>query len=147
MNKFSAMIFASAISLFASQTQASPGGDKFVANCSGCHGEDAAGIPGMAPPLKDAPLWQGLGDKRSEYIAGVVTGGMGGTLHTPAGDTEGMVMPPQDFIDTADLVDITAYVLQEVNHVPGGPDAAMIDKYKKSPLSHEELLKIRNGGK
>lgn len=147
MNKLLSAVFFSALGLLSVQANASPGGDKFVENCSGCHGEDAGGIPGMAPPLKDAPLWQALGDKRSEYIAGVVTGGMGGTLHTPAGDTEDMVMPPQDFIDTADLVQITAYVLQEVNHVPGGPSAEMIDKFKKSPLSHEELLKIRNGGK
>lgn len=132
--------------LFSLSAAASDGHDKFVANCSGCHGENAEGVEGMAPPLKNPDLWARLGDKRSEYVAGVVTGGMSGALQSDGNNYEGLVMPPQDFIDTADLVDIAHYVLNEVNHVDGGPDAALIDKLKNAPQSHEELHKLRNGG-
>lgn len=125
---------------------ATDGHDKFVANCSGCHGENAEGIEGMAPPLRNPELWARLGDKRNDYIAGVVTGGMSGTLNTGGSSFDGMVMPPQDFIDTAELVVITHYILNEVNHVEGGPDAALIDKLKSAPRSHEDLQKLRNGG-
>lgn len=122
------------------------GHDKFVANCSGCHGENAEGIEGMAPSLYNPELWAKLGDKRNDYIAGVVTGGLSGTLNASGNRFDGMVMPPQDFIDTTDLVAITHYILNELNHVAGGPDAALIDKLKNAPQSHKDLQKLRNGG-
>lgn len=125
---------------------ASGGQQKFVDNCSGCHGTEAEGIPGMAPPLNNPELWNKLGSKSSEYIAGVMTGGMSGTLHAKGNDYDGMVMPPQDFIDTADLVEISHYLLNEVNKVDGGPDAALIDKLKSAPKSHDDLHKLRDGG-
>ncbi|WP_186381664.1 c-type cytochrome [Yersinia massiliensis] len=121
------------------------GYDKFVANCSGCHGENAEGIEGMAPPLYNPELWAKLGDKRNDYIAGVITGGLSGTLNNSDNRFDGMVMPPQDFIDTADLVAITHYILNELNHVTGGPDAALFDKLKSAPHSHKDLQKLRNG--
>ncbi|WP_310607830.1 c-type cytochrome [Buttiauxella brennerae] len=136
-------LFASTLSLSA---LASDGHEKFVNNCSGCHGLEAEGIPGLAPALNNPDLWNKLGAKRNEYIAGVVTGGLSGKLKSKGNDYDGLVMPPQDFIETADLVDITRYVINDVNKVDGAPDATLINQLKSAPKSHEELHKLRNGG-
>lgn len=147
MNKIAfALISGLMASAPLSAALAADGHQKFIDNCSGCHGEQAEGIPGMAPPLDNPAMWQKLGDKRSDYIAGVVTGGMSGKLDAKGEVFDGMVMPPQDFIETADLVDITHYLLHDVNKLDGGPDAALIDKLKSAPKSHEELHKLRDGG-
>ncbi|BEI23015.1 c-type cytochrome [Vibrio fluvialis] len=124
---------------------AESGQDKFVTNCSGCHGMDAKGIIGLAPSLENPELWNRLGDKRDQYIAGVVTGGMSGKIESLGNSYQGFAMPPQSFLETADLVEITHYILSDINHLTGGPDASLIDKYKENPLSHQELHQLRNG--
>lgn len=124
---------------------AETGQDKFVTNCSGCHGMDAKGIVGLAPSLENPSLWSRLGDQRDRYIAGVVTGGMSGKIESLGNTYQGFAMPPQSFIDTADLVDITHYILSDINHLAGGPDAGLIDQYKENPLSHQELHQLRDG--
>ncbi|WP_261372805.1 c-type cytochrome [Yersinia mollaretii] len=145
--RLSAIACLLVVTCYALPASAFDGHDKFVANCSGCHGENAKGIEGMAPSLYNPELWTKLGDKRNDYIAGVLTSGLSGTLKTSNSSFDGMVMPPQDFIDTADLVAITHYILNEINHVEGGPgpDAVLIDKLKSAPKSHKDLQALRNG--
>ncbi|WP_206602466.1 c-type cytochrome [Chimaeribacter coloradensis] len=118
----------------------------FEENCASCHGADAEGIEGLAPPLHNADLWKTLGDNRQAYIAGVVTGGMSGTLTSKGSTYEGLVMPPLGYLDTATLVEITHYVLNEVNQAGDGPSAALITQYQANPPEHAALRKLRNGG-
>jgi mono/diheme cytochrome c family protein len=118
----------------------------FEENCASCHGADAEGIEGLAPPLHNADLWKALGDHRQAYIAGVVTGGMSGTLQSKGSTYEGLVMPPLGYLDTATLVEITQYVLSDVNKMGDGPSAALITQYQASPPEHAALRKLRNGG-
>lgn len=125
---------------------AQSGKELFGTYCSGCHGANAEGIEGLAPSLHNPQLWSKLGDKRNQYIAGVVTSGLSGKLVSLDKTYQGFAMPPQSFISSQDLVQITHYVLEDVNQQQGGPDQALIDEYKKKPFTHSELHQLRKGG-
>ena len=45
-----------------------------------CHQLGGVGSPGVAPPLVDGELWGALGDKAERYFAGVLIGGLSGTI-------------------------------------------------------------------
>ncbi|QLF93723.1 cytochrome c [Pseudomonas sp. ABC1] len=134
-----ALAVASAIPAFADDGQA-----LFVQNCSSCHGTDAEGIEGLAPPLHNPELWQALGDNSARYIAGVMTGGLSGTISAKGLDYFGLVMPPQSHIDSADLQRIARYVIA-LNEAAAAPDQALIDQLKAAPLAHKALRDIRKG--
>lgn len=124
---------------------ADDGAALFAQHCSGCHGPQAVGIEGIAPPLHNPELWQSLDAQAPRYIAGVMSGGLSGTLNVAGLDYMGLVMPPQSQIDSAQLASIAGYVLGELNGVASAPDAALIDQLKAAPLSHKELRAIRKG--
>ncbi|XAW90649.1 cytochrome c [Vibrio sp. CDRSL-10 TSBA] len=146
MSKSLRSVLTTAILLgMCSGANASSGQEKFATNCSGCHGLDAKGIVGLAPSLDNPELWKRLGSHRDQYIAGVVTGGMSGKIESLGNTYQGFAMPPQNYLETADLVEITHYILSDINHLSGGPDANLIDKYKENPLSHPELHQLRDG--
>lgn len=143
---WSALASLLTIALYATPAQAKTGQEMFVETCSGCHGADGKGIVGLAPSLENPDLWNKLGEHRDKYIAGVVTGGMSGKIESLGNTYQAMAMPPQSYVETQDLVQITHYILHDLNHLEGGPEAKMIDQYKQAPLSHQELHQIRNGG-
>lgn len=124
---------------------ADDGAALFAQHCSGCHGPQAVGIEGIAPPLHNPELWQGLGAQAPRYIAGVMSGGLSGALNVAGLDYMGLVMPPQSQIDSAQLASIAGYVLGELNGVSAAPDAALIDQLKAAPLSHKDLRTLRKG--
>ena len=134
-----ALLSVSAASAFAANPD-----PKFIETCSGCHGMDANGIPGMAPALNNPELWQKLGDQRQRYIAGIVTGGMSGKIVSKGQEYTNLVMPPFGYLSTDDLVEITNYIVHDLNQAGAGPDAALIEELKASPLSHKQLRQIRS---
>lgn len=115
----------------------------FANTCAACHGEAGVGTPGLAPPLQNPELWQRLGSKGNEYIAGVMTAGMSGTITVAGTKYRAMVMPPQSMIPSEDLAKIAEYVLVTLNGSKTSPDVALIDKLKASPMSHTKLREIR----
>jgi mono/diheme cytochrome c family protein len=131
------------VSLPASAETNAAGKAHFTETCAPCHGEGGVGIPGLAPPLVDSPLWSGLGDKAPHYFAGVVSNGMSGKISVLGQDYIGLVMPSQAALPDADLAAIGAYVLQDLNGLSVVPDEAMIGAAKATPTSHKALRKIR----
>lgn len=119
------------------------GADLFTNTCAACHGDAGVGIPGLAPPLQNPELWQRLGAKGNEYIAGVMTAGLSGTITVDGIKYQAMVMPPQSMVESEELVKIAEYVLTTLNGSDAVPDVALIDKLKATPLSHKELRAIR----
>ena len=75
----------------------------FSSICAACHGDQGQGTAGIAPPLVDPTLWQGLGDKAPVYIAGVMAGGMSGKINANGVDYIGLVMPTQGLQQRASL--------------------------------------------
>jgi mono/diheme cytochrome c family protein len=138
-------IFALALLTGASNAFAADvsGEDLFANTCAACHGAAGVGTPGLAPPLQNPELWQRLGAKSNEYIAGVMTAGMSGTITVAGTKYSAMVMPPQSMLPSNDLAEIAAYVLKTLNGNSTSPDVAFIDALKNKPLSHTELRAIR----
>ncbi len=119
------------------------GADLFSNTCAACHGDAGVGIPGLAPPLQNPELWERLGSKGNEYIAGVMTAGLSGTITVNVIKYQAMVMPPQSMIASEELAKIAEYVLTTLNSSDAIPDVALIDKMKATPLTHKELRTIR----
>ncbi len=117
----------------------------FSSICAACHGDKGQGTEGIAPPLVDPVLWQGLGDKAPVYIAGVMAGGMSGKINANGVDYIGLVMPTQAAHGADDLTAIAAYVLTKLNGLPAGPDKATVEAALAKPPSHKELRALRKG--
>jgi mono/diheme cytochrome c family protein len=117
----------------------------FEQRCSACHGAAGVGTEGIAPPLQNPELWQLLGAKGEIYIAGVMTGGMSGTLHIAENDYRGLVMPSQAQVGSNELASIAAYVVKTLNAGVASPSAKLIDELKATPMSHQALRALRKG--
>jgi len=128
-----------------SQTVFASGKAKFADRCSACHGAEGIGIEGLAPPLKNPELWKSLDTNGAKYIAGVMTGGMAGTINVDGVDYRGLIMPPQSFIESAELAEIAKYVVEYLNAAKSTPSVGLIDELKAAPLSHANLRAIRKG--
>ena len=121
------------------------GKSKFDSLCAACHGAQGVGIEGVAPPLQNPALWKALGENGAKYIAGVMTGGMSGTISVAGVDYRGLVMPPQSTIDSAELAAIAKYVVQNLNSGTSIPSVTLINDLKAAPIPHTELRAIRKG--
>lgn len=119
----------------------------FDNRCAACHGAAGVGIEGVAPPLQNPELWKSLGGNGAKYIAGVMVGGMGGTINIAGVDYRGLIMPTQSFVDSNELASIAQYVTQTLNGGSSSPTVALINETKAAPLSHNELRAIRKGAK
>ena len=115
----------------------------FVDNCSGCHQLAGAGQAGLAPPLTDKALWSGLGPRSTDYIAGVMLGGLTGTIIAGGQKYVGLAMPPQDWMTDAELQAVADYVLNDLNNqgidIPGQTFAEL----RQSPPAHSDLRALR----
>lgn len=119
----------------------------FGNRCAACHGAAGVGVEGLAPPLQNPELWKSLGGNGAKYMAGVMTGGMTGTITVADVDYRGLVMPAQSFIDSAELAMIAKYVVETLNAGASTPSIALIDELKAAPLPHAEIRAIRKGAK
>lgn len=121
------------------------GAQLFEKHCAACHGQGGVGIEGIAPPLSNPDLWSLLGEKGDTYIAGVMTGGMSGTLKVAGVDYRGLVMPAQSQLDSETLASIAAYVVKTLNGGVASPTANTIESLKTAPMSHQQLRLLRKG--
>ncbi len=146
MSKWLAHSFLISLLLLANSVWAEEAGKLlFEQRCAACHGAAGVGIEGIAPPLQNPELWQFLGEKGKTYIAGVMTGGMSGTINVAGNDYRGLVMPSQAHVESKDLASIAEYVVKTLNAGVAAPSASLIDEFKASPMSHPALRAIRKG--
>ncbi|WP_338720968.1 cytochrome c [Devosia sp. XK-2] len=111
----------------------------FIDNCSGCHQLGGVGQPGLAPPLIDGPLWENLGPRSPDYLAGVLVGGLTGTISAGGQTFIGLAMPPQDWMTDAEMQAVADYVLNELNGLDADLTLDTFAAARAAPLSHAEL--------
>lgn len=119
----------------------------FDNRCAACHGAAGVGIDSIAPPLDNPDLWKLLGDNGAKYIAGVMVGGMSGTINVAGIDYRCLVMPQHAFIDSAEMELIAKYVVKTLNGGTSTPSVALINEIKAAPLTRAQLCAIRKGTK
>ncbi len=148
MNKLIANSLAISVLTLAQPAWAEDLGKSMFDNrCAACHGAAGIGTEGIAPPLQNPELWKSLGGNGAKYIASVMTGGLTGTINVADIDYRGLVMPPQAFIDSAELAAIAKYVVETLNAGASTPSVALINELKAAPPSHTETRAIRKAAK
>lgn len=115
----------------------------FVDTCSGCHQLGGIGQPGLAPPLLDKPLWDGLGDRAPNYLAGIMVSGLTGTITAGGQKFIGLAMPPHDWMSDEEMLAVATYVLQDLNSLPAELTPDVIAETRASPPSHADLRALR----
>lgn len=126
-------------------TLAEDGAGLFEASCSACHQSGGIGNPGIAPPLNDPALWQRLGAKAPDYVAGVMISGLSGTITAGGQVYAGLIMPSHASLTDAELAAIGTYILSTVNATGLVLDAAHIEAARQAKPSHADLRKLRKG--
>lgn len=101
------------------------------------------GEAGLAPPLVDKLLWSGLGDRSADYLAGVLIGGMSGTITAGGQKFIGLAMPPQDWMTDAELQAVADYVLNDLNGIGVPISGDIFAGARKAPPSHADLRTLR----
>lgn len=124
---------------------AEDGASLFEASCSACHQSGGIGNPGIAPPLNDPALWQRLGTRAPDYVAGVMISGMSGTITAGGQIYAGLIMPSHAAITDAELAAIGTYILSTVNATGLALDAAHLEAARQAKPSHADLRKLRKG--
>ncbi|MBW8298990.1 MAG: cytochrome c [Hydrogenophaga sp.] len=124
---------------------AEDGASLFEASCSACHQSGGIGNPGIAPPLNDPALWQRLGSRAPDYVAGVMISGMSGTITAGGQMYAGLIMPSHAAITDAELAAIGTYILSTVNATGLALDAAHLEAARQAKPSHADLRKLRKG--
>lgn len=115
----------------------------FDETCAACHQQGGIGQPGLAPPLADGPLWTGLGDKAPSYFGSVVLGGLTGRI-TAAGVTYiGLAMPLHNWLEDDEILDIAAYVLNDLNGIDAALDPQTLVLLREAPLDGATLHAMR----
>lgn len=132
--------------LFAPPALATDGKAVFEEVCAACHQAGGVGAPGLAPPLVDPELWQRLGDKAPQYVAGVLVGGLSGTITAGGEKYVALVMPPQEGLDDATLAAVGTYVLKDLNATGHTVGTALIAATRGAVPSHGALRTMRKGG-
>lgn len=124
---------------------AEDGAALFETSCSACHQSGGIGNPGIAPPLNDPALWQRLGTRAPDYVAGVMISGMSGTITAGGQIYAGLIMPSHAAITDAELAAIGTYILSTVNATGLALDAAHLEAARQAKPSHADLRKLRKG--
>ncbi|MAM00260.1 c-type cytochrome [Hydrocarboniclastica marina] len=114
----------------------------FGEHCAACHGTEAQGTPGLAPPLAYPALWQGLGQDAAGYLAGVVRHGLSGRLQSQGQVYSGLVMPPQSQLTIDEIASLTEYVLK-LSGVDRAVSPGEVEKTLSVARSHRQLRALR----
>lgn len=117
----------------------------FNDNCSGCHQLGGVGSPGLAPPLVDGELWGALGDKAERYFAGVLIGGLSGTIAADGNTYTGLAMPSQAWMSDDEMLAVADYVLNDLNGLDLTISPELFAGTREAPLTHAELRSLRKG--
>jgi mono/diheme cytochrome c family protein len=115
----------------------------FETNCSGCHQLGGIGSPGLAPPLADDALWQGLGDKAPKYFSGIMMSGLSGKIVAKGETYIGLAMPSQAALSDEDLAAIADYVLHDLNGITSLPTVESFAAARGAPPTHPHLKAMR----
>jgi mono/diheme cytochrome c family protein len=135
------------LAVIASPAFAQDGETLFNGTCAACHQRGGVGSPGLAPPLADKPLWNRLGTSAPAYLQGVMLSGMSGYLEVQGEKIAGLVMPPQERINDAELAAIGNYILGTLNGLPSTAlTAETVARVRAAPPTHAALRAIRKGG-
>lgn len=122
-----------------------PGELLFNDNCSGCHQLGGVGSPGLAPPLVDGELWGALGDKAERYFAGVLVGGLSGTIVADGNTYAGLAMPAQEWMSDEEMSAVADYVLNDLNGLDLAVSPELFAGTRQAPPTHAELRSLRKG--
>ena len=117
----------------------------FNDNCSGCHQLGGVGSPGLAPPLVDEELWGTLRGKAASYVAGVLMGGLSGTIVADGNTYTGLAMPSQAWMSDEDMSAVADYVLNDLNGLELTVLPELFTETRGAPLTHAELRSLRKG--
>lgn len=134
------------LALLAAPAHAGEAGELlFNDNCSGCHQLGGVGSPGLAPPLVDSELWGALGGKAASYVAGVLTGGLSGTIVADGNTYTGLAMPSQAWMSDQDMSAVADYVLNDLNGLGLTIAPELFRETRGAPLTHADLRSLRKG--
>lgn len=139
-------LLAALASLLAVPALAADGKAVFGEVCAACHQPGGVGAPGLAPPLVDAALWKRLGSSAPAYVAGVLVGGLSGSIEAGGERYVGLVMPPQEGFDDATLAAVATYLLKDLNGLPLAVEPSLIAGTRAAVPSHSALRTLRKGG-
>lgn len=108
----------------------------FAAHCSACHGQQAEGIPGFAPPLAGREL-----ARARKQILHTVLSGLTGVIKVGEETYDG-VMPPFAALSDAEIASLVDYVIRlgaptRVSHIPGTTPAEVADARKVTVTAAE----------
>ncbi|MDH2432346.1 cytochrome c [Pokkaliibacter sp. MBI-7] len=146
-NSLSAMLLVSGLllgALPATAVHAAEAGKAlFDQRCAACHQAAGVGAPGLAPPLVDAALWQGLGKRAQEYFFTVLNSGLSGTIEVDGVGYYGLVMPTQADLSAEQMGQLMNYVLNDLNQTGTTLDAGVLEQARANPLSHTDVRAIR----
>jgi mono/diheme cytochrome c family protein len=115
----------------------------FNENCAMCHQPGGVGSPGLAPPLKDKVLWDQLGHDATQYIVGVMLGGLSGSLEVDGVPYEGLIMPSQGRMTDEELSAIANYVLVTLNSSGEKVSPGTVADLRANPPTHAKLRALR----
>jgi mono/diheme cytochrome c family protein len=116
----------------------------FKGSCAPCHQAGGTGSPGLAPPLVNKALWNGLGSAAPDYLQGVMLAGVSGSIEVGGQRYVGLVMPPQARMTDDELAAIGIYVLSTLNAVRSPAlTAATVAAVRAVPPTHAALREMR----
>lgn len=134
------------LALLAAPAHAGEAGELlFNDNCSGCHQLGGVGSPGLAPPLVDGELWGALGDRAQRYFAGVLMGGLSGTIVADGNTYTGLAMPSQAWMSDDQMLAVADYVLNDLNGLDLTISPELFAGIREAPLTHAGLRSLRKG--
>jgi len=115
----------------------------FEQSCSGCHQTGGAGQSGLAPPVASQELWHAMDGKAETYLAGVLMGGLTGTIVSNGEPFVGLAMPPHDWLSDEEALAIADYVLNDLNGLDIEITSGPIIEAREKPPSHSALRAMR----
>lgn len=137
-------LIAVVLALLAAPAHAGEAGELlFNDNCSGCHQLGGVGSPGLAPPLVNGELWSALGDKADDYLAGVLVGGLSGTIVAGGNTYAGLAMPSQEWMTDDEMLAVADYVLNDLNGLDLSLSPEPITGARQAHLTHAALRSLR----
>ncbi len=124
-------------------TAATTGAQLYASNCEMCHQPNGVGAPGVAPPLR-SELWQRLGARSPDYLAGVLVSGLVGMQID--GQSYGAAMPSWTRLSDAEISTIGNFILQKLNGMKINVPEGIIKDARAAAPDLTTLKHLRDGG-
>ncbi len=112
----------------AAAPRTSAAGEKvFASNCAGCHGANAAGVPGLFPPLAANPYVSG----DPKRLIHTVKFGLTGTIVVKGKTYNGNMPPWEGTLSDAQIADVITYVRTNFGNKGSAVAVAQVHAVKK----------------